>query len=116
MTFDQFMVGGLLQETRIEKNITQAQMAEALDVSLPHYAKIEQGTDRMSMKLLYKIMTVLDVDANTILLYGEKGNRRLKSIIARLSELDESDQNIVLDNFEYMVGSFNRFRQIRKVD
>lgn len=73
MTFDQFMVGGLLQETRIEKNITQAQMAEALD-------------------------------ANTILLYGEKGNRRLKSIIARLSELDESDQNIVLDNFEYMVG------------
>lgn len=115
MTMDMFTIGGLLQEIRLERNKTQADMAEELEVSLAHYAKMEQGTNRMSLDLLFKIMTVLDVDANAILLYGKNGIHRVENVVARMSDLEEADQELIIDNFEHMVDSVSRIRQGRKV-
>lgn len=115
MTMDMFTIGGLLQEIRLERNKTQADMAEELEVSLAHYAKMEQGTNRMSLDLLFKIMTVLDVDANAILLYGKNGIHRVENVVAKMSDLEEADQELIIDNLEHMVDSVSRIRQGRKV-
>ena len=115
MTMDMFTIGGLLQEIRLERNKTQADMAEELEVSLAHYAKMEQGTNRMSLDLLFKIMTVLDVDANAILLYGKNGIHRVENVVARMSDLEEADQELIIDNLDHMVDSVSRIRQGRKV-
>ena len=112
MTMDMFTIGGLLQEIRLERNKTQADMAEELEVSLAHYAK---GTNRMSLDLLFKIMTVLDVDANAILLYGKNGIHRVENVVARMSDLEEADQELIIDNLDHMVDSVSRIRQGRKV-
>lgn len=47
---------------RLEKNLTQDYLAEQLDISQSYYAKIESGKKEMSIKMLFEILEILEVD------------------------------------------------------
>ena len=115
MNCDMYTIGGFLQEVRRDRKITQQQMADELDISLHHYAKIEQGNDGMSLELLFKIMTVLEVDANTLLMYGKTGSQRISFLTAQISCMDSLDQDEILCNLEMMIDTKNRTIQRRGV-
>jgi predicted transcriptional regulator len=49
-----------LKRLRLERGITQRQLAEILDVSQPFISKLETGSiDNMELKTLVRIMTAL---------------------------------------------------------
>ena len=108
MKYDPFEIGGLIQDIRKENSLTQNDMAEKLDISVAHYSKIEQGKHGISLELLFRIMTILDVDANTVLIYGNDGFERVERVIAKIQSLDITDTELLLDNVEMMVDSFCR--------
>ena len=60
-----------LKELRRKKNLTQAETAERLHISLTHYAKIEGGTNKPSPELHAAICLLFEVPSDYFL-YGER--------------------------------------------
>ena len=65
--FDPYIIGNNLRDLREEKNLTQMEVAEKLDISSGHYARIEEGARGMSIQMLYRLINFYETDANTIL-------------------------------------------------
>lgn len=57
-----------IQEIRKAKNISQKQMAEALNISQPGYQKIEQGINVLSIDRFLEICRILKIDSYNSLL------------------------------------------------
>ncbi|WP_066111872.1 helix-turn-helix domain-containing protein [Gallibacterium salpingitidis] len=51
-----------IAELRKHKGLTQEQMAEKLEMSVPGYAKIERGVSSINLKRLEQIAQILAVD------------------------------------------------------
>jgi len=47
--------------------MTQMKAAEKMDMSLCHYARIEEGSKGMSIQMLFRFINFYKTDANTIL-------------------------------------------------
>lgn len=60
-----------LKELRRKKNLTQAETAERLHISLTHYAKIEGGTNKPSPELHAAICLLFEVPSDYFF-YGER--------------------------------------------
>ena len=78
------IVGHRLQMLRMEKNLTQEQMGEKLNLSTSAYCKIEYGETDLTLTRLNKIAEVLNMSAlelfNKIQLYSIfSSNRVIKS-------------------------------------
>lgn len=56
-------VGQRLQLLRLEKNLTQEQMGEKLNLSTSAYCKIEYGETDLTLTRLYRIAEVLEIPA-----------------------------------------------------
>ena len=54
---------------RMKKGLTQAQLAELLDMHEKHLCKIETGHQNVTLKTLSKISHALNVDENILLIY-----------------------------------------------
>ena len=95
-----------LQDIREKMAMTQSQMAEALDISLTHYAQIEQGGHKMSLDLLFKMMTFCQVDANTLLLDNActDSSREMK-VFNRIENLNAKEKEGILICIETMLNS-----------
>ena len=72
------------QLIRIKKNVSVFELAYRAKISQSHVYQLEEGSNKMSIDLLYRLMDALDTDANTIL--GIKENNE-NSVDERLKEL-----------------------------
>ncbi len=68
MSNDILKVFGLnLKIERIKKNLTQAQLAEILNVHEKHIGKIETGHQNVTLKTLSKIANALEISEDSLL-------------------------------------------------
>ena len=67
MGIDYNIVGERLKNARLEKKLTQADLAEKLDVSVTYLSKIECGTSHINLKRLNQLCALLDVSEIYIL-------------------------------------------------
>ena len=91
MYFNQSAFGRRVRETRKERKLSQAEMAEKLNISTNHYGHIEQGNKGCSIDLLLEMADVLQVSTDYLLL-GRSSEReseikRLKDIVGNLTDL-----------------------------
>src|SRR5262245_23643034 len=59
-------VGRRIGEVRSAGGLTQAELAERLDVALPYIARIEQGRQNITLRTLARIATALAVPARAL--------------------------------------------------
>ena len=64
---DYIMLGRRIRRYRIEKHLTQEQLAEMADVSASFLGHIERGTRVASLETLMKLCAVLQVTPNDLL-------------------------------------------------
>ena len=64
---DYTMLGRRIRRYRIEKHLTQEQLAEMADVSASFLGHIERGTRVASLETLMKLCAVLEVTPNDLL-------------------------------------------------
>lgn len=64
---DYIMLGRRIRRYRIEKHLTQEQLAEMADVSASFLGHIERGTRVASLETLMKLCAVLEVTPNDLL-------------------------------------------------
>lgn len=65
MTADQIIA--TIKQTRIKKGYTQVYMAEKLSITQSMYGNYENGKSQMTLKKLFKIFDILDVDLYELL-------------------------------------------------
>ena len=63
----EYTVGRNLAKYRNEKKLTQMQVAEMAELSVPFYASVELGNKGLSAYSLYKLSAALGVDINCLL-------------------------------------------------
>ncbi len=55
-----------IQQARKAKGLSQNELAEKLDISREHLAKIETAKRRISLKLLFNLSEILDITESTL--------------------------------------------------
>lgn len=67
MNIDYAIIGKRIKDVRKNKNKTQENLAEFLDVSTVYVSRIERGTTKVNLETLIKICEFLDVSPAYIL-------------------------------------------------
>ena len=67
MALDYNVIGERLKQARINKKLTQENLAEKLDVSVAFLSRIERGSSFINLKRLNQICSILDVSEGEIL-------------------------------------------------
>lgn len=82
MEYEGWKAGQALRDVRKSRHLTIEQLSERVNKSPSHINQIELGSRKMSVDLLYLLMTALHTDANTILGIAPKkmpaGKRQIK--------------------------------------
>ena len=55
MALDYTIIGERLKKARLEKNLTQEQLAEQIDVSIAFLSRVERGSSHINLKRLTQI-------------------------------------------------------------
>ena len=55
------VIGRNIRDARKQKNMTQEQVAEAIDISLQHYGKVERGDRHINLPRLAELSVLLNV-------------------------------------------------------
>ena len=86
MKYEGWNVGSIIRQLRRDKNMTIDELSEAVGKSVSHITQVEEGTRRISIDLLYALVTELDTDANTILaIQNKQGNISVDEELRKLS-------------------------------
>lgn len=64
---DKVSLGNRIQEARVNKGFTQAELSRAVDINEMYLSEIERGVKMPSMNLFIKLIVTLDVSADYIL-------------------------------------------------
>lgn len=56
-----------IREYRDEKKLTQAEVAEKLDISVTAYSKIERGLTELTLLRLYQLAEIFEVDVTELI-------------------------------------------------
>ena len=91
--------GSILKEYRNNLNLTQAELAEKLEISEKYVSRVETGNGGISKETLAKYMNILGISPNTM--YKEFiNNPRIKTeieISERINGLSQDKLNIILE-------------------
>ena len=64
---DYASIGQKVKQLRIQKGITQEQLAEAVGIGVPHMSHLETGTGTVSLKVFIAIVNHLECSADELL-------------------------------------------------
>lgn len=81
---DHLQIGRQIRLARLQKNLTQTQLAEAANLSVPYISHVERGKKRVSLDALVRIAQALEVTLDQLLSGVQPQDRA-----AYLPELEE---------------------------
>lgn len=86
---DYISIGKRIKKIRIEKNISQENLAEKVGVSTTHMSHIETGSTKLSLNVFVKIVDALKISADIILDNNFNTNRTedLNEILLNTTDL-----------------------------
>lgn len=67
MDIDYKAIGRRVRTARLKANLTQEQLAECAELSLPHVSNIETGNTKLSLPTLLCLANILSVSADQLL-------------------------------------------------
>ena len=106
MAIDYSVIGERLKRARKEKDFTQEQLAEKLDVSIAFLSRVERGSSQINLKRLSQICEILGITEGEILNgVSSKSTKYLDSDFANLLKNCSSDkQKLIYDVAKVMAG------------
>jgi transcriptional regulator with XRE-family HTH domain len=99
-------LGSVIKTARIEKHMTQKQLAERLAVT-PHYLmSIENKRQIPSCDLLFRIIRELEIPADMVF-YPEHENDHalIKKLQVLLSKCDEKDMTVIMATLQSLLDN-----------
>lgn len=103
MEYIGWKIGQQLRNLRKKSGMTLEELSTKVDKSTSHINQIELGSRKITMDLLFSIMRVLEVDANTVLVIPQKEVKEQVSIDAMLTELPQDIREDLIDTFQFII-------------
>lgn len=98
-------IGKNVQKYRKMKGLTQAQLAEQINISTIHMSHIETGITSMSLQCLLKVCEVLDITPNHLLLDAVSINKDGSLVSEKLSDLSDDERCFVIHMIDLLNDS-----------
>ena len=86
-------IGGLIRNIRWTRGLSQAQLAEMINVSYQQLQKYEKGTDKVSIDRLHQLAKALDVPVTVFFPLGDDLAAETAQLYGKLSE----DERLLLE-------------------
>ena len=90
-----YQFGQRMKQKRKEMHLTQSKLAELLGISNNHVSSIENGREKPSIDLLYKICDMINTTPDYLLLGSTRLNNVSKNIIDSLKLCSNEDLDII---------------------
>jgi len=74
MEINFMLIGRKIKEFRSAKHISQAELAELIDMSVPYISHIETAAKKASLTVLVKIANALEITVDTLLTGNQSNN------------------------------------------
>lgn len=101
-------IGLRIRECRVNNNLTQAQFAESIDISINFLSEIENGKKGLSYETLYNICSKHSVSADYIL-FGTAPNKDHYSVIIEIAN------NLTDHDIEILIRYLTALLELRKI-
>ena len=91
MTNTKTEIGRRIRNFRLTNNLTQAQLAESLDISTNFVSEVETGKKNISLEILFRLCQYYNLSADYILFgkdYSSSSQRTLSEFLFSLSADD----------------------------
>lgn len=96
--------GIILKNTRVERNLTQAELAEILDISLSYLKDLERFRNNPSYELFEKTIRYFNLSADAVIYPERNSSDSTYQKIERLLKLcDEQQLRVILSTAEALV-------------
>lgn len=89
-------LGKNIHELRLAKSMSQQQLAEKSDLSLPFINLIENGKRKVSLETLLKLLSVLDVTLSDFFLPYSQQDDETKELLVLLQKTQNKENYIKL--------------------
>ena len=66
------LIGKKIRSTRIEREMTQNEVVDQVDIDISHYQRIERGESNPSLIIAYRICQVLRISLDDLFYTDEK--------------------------------------------
>ena len=102
---DAKMVGSRIRDVRQQRGLTQAELAQMINMSLKHISAIECGIRVPSLETLTVIANELQIDANTLLQDSLKVSTQIESSVLweQISSLSPQKQKKILRMVQVLI-------------
>lgn len=99
MNIDYKLIGKRIKEKRNEYGITQAQLAEKLDVSIGYISQVERGITKISLDLLGSISSILCCDVSYFVTESAIDNNNYMSseLLLQINELTSAQKKMLIE-------------------
>lgn len=102
------VLGGAIRAARIERGLSQEELAEMVEITPTHLKHIESEHRKPSLEVLYKLTVALRLSVDDIFLPGNEGTDQYRRAAFLLRRCDENQLKLVtaimetlLDNMEW---------------
>ena len=99
------LMGKRIAALRKEHHMTQAELAESLDISIKHCSSVERGLSRLSIEKLIETADIFNTSLDYLITGKSSSNQYLELLPKALLESLDSDN-------EQQVEMFRRYLQI----
>lgn len=105
MSFHPKQFGIVLKNARIDQKLTQAELAEILDISLSYLKDLERFRNNPSYEIFEKVIRYFNLSADTVIYPNEnQANNTYKKIERLLTCCDEGQLKIILAMTEALLS------------
>ena len=96
---DYYAIGQRIRKVRKEKNLSQEQLAEQVNISTTHLSHIETGNTKLSLPVLVNIAVALNVSTDFLLFDVPTLEKEdvLQKIVSLLDTCTVPQANVILD-------------------
>ncbi len=102
------LLGDRIKVLRTSRNYTQEQVAERLGISRQKYARIENGTNSITLDILAKIAEMLDVTVGDITRVLDE-----EPVIAYRSESDGNSSEKIFDMLDLFYANKHMYTKLQ---
>lgn len=105
MVFHPKQFGTVLKNARMDKKLTQAELAERLDISLSYLKDLERFRNNPSYEVFEKVIRYFNLSADTVI-YPNRNldNDTYQKIERMLTRCDEGQLQVILATIEALLS------------
>ena len=102
------LLGKRIKELRSARKYTQEQVADRIGISRQKYARIENGSNNITLEILAKIASVLDVTVGDITRILDQ-----EPVVAYRSGTDEASSEKIFDMLDLFYANKDMYRRLQ---